>query len=197
MKRILSLALFFLFLASCSAPDGVSADRYKTLFFQNEDLFRAAAKELENLHRDRFTVILEAEETKETETATAATGADPTKTAEEKLVWYVKKSDKHQVLKAPSAERLLREFPFSLIYYQTASDGRRTVIFSSAPEKEKKVQGVYFSFDGEPAGWWGRKADLKKNKERWVQMQSDGAYYFTLSLQNGFYYFEKHGDLVA
>ena len=195
-KRFFVFAFLFLFLVSCSGTASLSADRLKTVWRENRTLFDEAVKELEALHRDRFTVRLEAPEEEESEKQSAPSTLSGEE-KEEKLVWYVKKSDAHKDLDAPAAEKLLRDFPFDLIYYQTASDSRRTVIFSCGEEKEKKVQGILFSYDGAPCGWWGRKAKLEKNKERWVQIETGADYYFTIALEEGYYYFEKHGTLTA
>ena len=193
MKRSLTFFLLTLFLlpllAACGAG-GVSANRLKRDLEENRDLFSRAVEEFASLHRDRAYAVWETPEAEEG----SAEIPGP------RLVWYVKKSDKHKEWEAPALTRILTEFPFVLAYLQTDADGRRSVIFSAGQEKDDLVRGIYYSFDGLPCGWWGRKATLKKKNGRWIQMQMDPAstaWYYTLSFGDSFYYFEKSGSLTA
>ncbi len=193
MKRSFSLALALVFcvlpLFACS-DGGVSPNRLQRDLEDHRDLFLQAVEEMTSLHRDRAYAVWETPAKEEDETSTEE--------AEPHLVWYVKKSDTHKDLEAPAVERLLTEFPFVLLYLQTDSDGRRCLIFSTGLEKDSLVRGIYYSFDGAPCGWWGRKADLKKKNGRWLLLQTDpAAWYYTLSLGDSFYYFEKSGSLTA
>ncbi len=193
MKRDFSLflALVFCLLSFFSCGDGgVSANRLQRDLKENRALFLQAVTEMTALHRDRAYAVWETPEKKEDETSTAE--------AEPRLVWYVKKSDTHKDFEAPAVKRLLTEFSFVLLYLQTDSDGRRCLIFSAGLEKDALVRGICYSFDGAPCGWWGRKADLKKKNGRWLQIQTDpAAWYYTISLGDSFYFFEKSGSLAA
>lgn len=194
MKR----RLFFLFAAllfllpGCGAR-GEDPNRLQAILTENEDLFLQAVDEMTALHRDRVYAVLETPEKEESETKTGEETA-----AEATLVWYVKKSDKHKDFDAPAVRRILEEFPFVLLYLQTDADGRRSLIFSTAPEKDALVRGLYYSFDSAPCAWWGRKAELMKKDGRWLQFGDDNSVrYYTVFLQNGFYFFEKNGSLNA
>lgn len=187
MKRIFALALFLVMLVGCSAtPRGGTVMAQAR---QNEDLLLACAQEMRTLGLERAYAVLETPE--ETETGTDW--------AEEQLVYYQKSSDAHEKLESENLEAALREMGFALIFFQTASDGRESVIFSYGEESNAGVvRGISYSFDGEPVAWWGRAAKLKKSKNRYVEINQKGdAWYVTVPIENGFYYWEKSGNILG
>lgn len=195
MKRFLALALCLVMLTGCSATPSGGALMAQAR--QNEDLLLACAQEMRELGLERAYAVLEVPE--ETETKTETKTAPETVTAEEQLVYYQKSGDTHERLESENLERALRELGFVLIFFQTASDGRESVIFSTGTESDPGViRGISFSFDGEPVAWWGRAAKLKKTKNRFVEINQRGdAWFVTVPMENGFYYWEKNGSLLG
>ena len=192
-KRLLLCFLSFFLLVGCTAGGDRPTPNTFLSFLQNDgERFLAAVQELEGMKKDRFYVALE--EKKKDEKEEKETEEEP----EIILVTYVTKSGDHEELQSDLLFSLLQDYGFRLLYFQTARDSRRCVLFSLQEEGESFVQGMYYSFDSQPCGWWGRQADLKKKGNRFLQLNENGsAGYFTLPLQDGFYYFEKHGNLVA
>lgn len=192
MKRVLALVLAaMLLLSACYAEKSGSAIMAEGR--QNQDLLLACAEEMRGLGMERVYAVLEAPEETGTETETE------TATVEERLVIYQKSSDTHEFLESENLERALREMGFALIFFQTASDGRESVIFSTGGEGDPGViRGISYSFDGEPVAWWGRAAKLTKSKNRYVEINQKGdAWYVTIPMENGFYYWEKQGSLLG
>ena len=188
MKRTLAWFLALLFLGTgCTQAGGTLLNRAR----RDRDLFREAAQEMRAMGLERVYVVLEAAEQTETEAETA--------TAEKRPVRYVKKTDDHKAVDSPVLEQVLRDYGFALILFQTASDGRESVIFSTGEEAETgPVRGVTCSFDGEAVAWWGRAATLTKHKGRYVEINPRGdAWYYTVSLSDGLWYWEKDGSVLG
>ena len=191
MKRCLCLLFVVLLLVTgCSAdPGGAMVARAK----KEKDLLTKAALEMRAFGLERTYVALEVPEPEET----AETVAEiPTA---ERLVRYFKQSDERVEVDSPVLEQALRDFGFALILFQTASDGRESVIFSTGKETETgPLRGLAYSFDGEAVAWWGRAARLTKHKGRYVEINPKGdAWYFTVSLGDGLWYWEKNGSLLG
>ncbi len=192
MKRILPIffALIFL-LPSCSFEQNFqSAGAIEKHVIENQELFTQCFSILSQMKKDRFYVAMEIEKDEE--------GNEIEGTL--RLVTYEKESDDREEIENEILENVLLDFDLTLLYFQTASDGRRCLIFSYSKESEtEKVQkGFYYSPDALPCGWWGRKADLIKKDERFLQLNRDGnAAYYTVKITENFYYFEKYGNLLA
>lgn len=181
MKRCLFLFLFAFCLVSCAnarTPESIAR-----LVTDNESRLLEAVEEMRALSSDRLFVAIE---TSEGESVP-------------RLVSFVKESDKHEPLENDLLFSVLRDFSLSRIHFQTASDGRQSVIFSCTADRNAGVQnGFYYSFDGTPLGDDGRATKLVKQKKRYVRLNADGsAWYYTTPLTNAFYYFEKTGDLIG
>ena len=190
MKRLLSFVLFSIVaLTGCSAGrDEKSAGQIFTMVEENRDFFLSCAEEMASLGEDRIYVALEAEKEGEEEGETT------------RLVSYLKESGERKKIENETLRKALADFGFRLIFFQTASDGRQCIIFSFSKENEtgKTQNGFYYSFDALPCAWWGRKGELIRRKNNYLQLQSDGsAGYLTSPITDNFYYFEKYGDLVA
>ncbi len=196
MKRgfICLFLLFPLLLASCqsSSSHGPDADEIFSAVKKNRDLFTRCAAEMEALGEDRIYVAMEPVETKEGE---PETGGE----RRARLVSYGKESDSRTEITNPVLQEALERFGLALIFFQTSSDSRRTVIFSFAKENQiGTVNGFYYSFDSQPSAWWGRRGDLVKSGSGFLQTnQREDAWYVTLLIEDHFYYFEKTGNLVA
>ena len=184
MKRLLFLLMAaVLTLSSCSnAEKQQDANSCAKLLAENEKLLLSCVTEMEQFEKDRIYAAMEPKDG----------GAD-------RLVSYEKESDDRTEIENDVLENALKECGFRLIFFQTASDSRRCVIFSFAKEKDDgTVCGIYYSYDALPCAWWGRKAELVKKDGRYLQIDRSGnASYFTLPLSEHFYYFEKFGDLIA
>ncbi len=196
-KRLyLFLAILILLAGTgCSGTKGASLIARAR---QNEDLLLAAVEEMRAFGEDRVYAALEVPKETATETETE-TGAVPAVVTAERLVRYKKTSDDHEPFENETVEKALRTLDFALVLYQTSSEGRASVIFSTGAENAAGiVRGVSFSFDGEPVAWWGRTADLKQHKGRWVEINEKGdAWYYTVPLENGFWYWEKSGAILG
>ncbi len=116
-----------------------------------------------------------------------------------RLVSYEKESGTRSEIENETLEKTLTELGLKLIFFQTAADARRCVIFSFEKESYQGIAyGFYYSFDALPCGWWGREAKLKKKDGRYLQIDAKGtAWYQTVQIENNFYFYEKHGNLVA
>ncbi len=195
-KRLWAALLFFsLLLSGCTPGNERLTPNDFLSILQNDDRFPLAVQELENSGQDRFYVALEEKESADSEKE-KSTGTQEKK--ELILVTYVSKSSNHEEMESELLFSLLQDYGFRLIYFQTARDGRRCILFSLEEESESFVQGIYYSFDAQPCAWWGRQAELKKKDDRYLQLSENGnAWYYTLPLKDGFYYFEKQGSLVA
>ncbi|MBE6712321.1 MAG: hypothetical protein E7580_02240 [Ruminococcaceae bacterium] len=187
MKRYISAVLCtLLLLTSCTgekaAPDANSCAKYLE---ENESFFLECVAEMEKFGEDRIYVAMEADEKK--------------KDSKARLVSYPKESEDRTEIENELLEKALTQYGFRLILFQTASDARRSVIFSYTKEKDDGIQnGIYYSYDSLPCPWWGRKAELTRRDGRWIQIDRAGnATYYTLKLSEHFYYFEKCGELIA
>ena len=118
---------------------------------------------------------------------------------EKRLVYYEKESDDRTEIENEALQTLLERYGFQLIFFQTASDSRRCVIFSFHKESADGIhKGLYYSYDALPCAWWGRRAELAKQDGRYLQVQKNGtAWYATSLLRDHFYYYEKSGALTA
>lgn len=186
-------ALLFL-LTGCSAGNGSAlAARAK----RDKSRLTAAAEEMRAMGAERIYVAMEAPEETRTESGTEETG----KPAEgiPRPVRYVKASDTREEVESEVLEGVLNDYGFALILFQTAADGRESVIFSTGKEADAGlVRGVAFSFDGEPVAWWGRSASLIRHKGRYVEINPKGdAWYYTVSLGDGLWYWEKSGTVLG
>ena len=207
--RVLVSCACLLFLCACGGASSVRKDA-NAVFAEVKGelaLLTKAAEEMKAFGAERIYVALEKESPEETEeepdalaeedeTAPSANAPD----GEERLVYYLKASGPRTEIESEVLEDVLRKFGLALLLFQTASDSRESVLFSYALEngKEAVKNGFYYSFDAAPCGWWGRRASLKKNKTRYVQIARDGtAWYYTSNIEGNFFYFEKCGDLVA
>ncbi len=191
MKRLIPILLIFsLLFCSCSstAPSTPDANKCAKMLLSGEELFLDCVEEMEKFGEERIYVAMEAKEAKE--------GEEPQKP---RLVSYPKESDDRTEIENETLERALTEFGFKLIFFQTASNSRRSVIFSFSKEGDSGIQnGIYYSYDTLPCAWWGRNSDLVKKHGRWLQIDKSGnAAYYTLALSEHFYYFEKYGNLKA
>ena len=189
MKRYLAAVLCFpLLLCACSAPTSHNANSCAKLLVAGEELFLDCVAEMEAFGEERIYVAMEEPEAKEGEEPRPA-----------RLVSYVKESDDRTEIENEILERALTEYGFRLIFYQTASNSRRCVIFSFAKESDSGIQnGLYYSYDTLPCAWWGRKGELVRKHGRYLQIDRSGnAAYYTLPLSEYFYYFEKYGNLRA
>ena len=194
MKKRLLAAL----LAALLTGTGCSGTRGTSLIARarrDGDLLLAAAEEMRALGEDRIYAALEVPEETETETETGT----ETETASERLVCYRKVSESHDPFENETVEKALREFGFVLALYQTSSEGRESVIFSTGTESDPGViRGVSVSFDGEPVAWWGRAGKLKRHKGRYVEINEKGdAWYYTVPVEDGLWYWEKNGALLG
>lgn len=191
MRRVL-IVLFSvtLLLSSCSygretqSPDGIALS-----VKENEKLLLQCVAEMEKLGSERIYVAMEKPKSEKGEEIV---------TAEVRLVSYEKESDDRTEIQSESLEKALTLLGLKLIFFQTASDARRCVIFSFQKESEKSAQGFYYSYDALPCGWWGRAADLERRDGRYFQANQKGdAWYYTLPVTDCFFYFEKTGSLLA
>ncbi len=193
MRRLCSLLLLLslLFLSACrgDVPSHQSANLVIAIVKENTELFTRCVEEMESFHLERIYVALEQEETEEWQTVTGET----------RLVSFEKESDDRTEIENEILEEALSTFGFEVIFFQTASDSRRNVIFSFTRESDDGVQnGFYYSYDALPSGWWGRRAQLERKDNRYLQANKNGdAWYYTVQIQDHFYYFEKMGDLLA
>ncbi len=191
MKRIFLILASLLFLTSCTSEIGKvkNANSVAALVLENRDLFLSCTEEMATFGEERIYVAMEEKEGEEL-------------SAEEKkprLVSYIKESDDREEIENEILEKTLAEFGFKVIFFQTASDGRQCVIFSYTKENDGGVQnGFYYSPDDLPCAFWGRKGDLVREGERYLQLQKNGGGgYFTAKICENFYYFEKSGNLIA
>lgn len=190
MKRLLPFLLSLtLLLSSCGAGGAAhNANSCAKMLVSFEELLLECVAEMEKFGEDRIYVAMEAEEVKEGEEAKPP-----------RLVSYPKESEERTEIENEILQRAITELGFRLIFFQTASNSRRCVIFSFSKEGDSGIQnGIYYSYDTLPCAWWGRNADLVKKHGRWLQIDKSGnAAYYTLALSEYFYYFEKYGRLRA
>lgn len=188
MKRsFLILFALALLLVSCAGEgSGTGSGQIIGSVTEKEEMLRACIPEMEAFLLERVYVALEVPK-------------DSPPGTEKRLVQYEKESGERKVIHAPALEEVLREFDLSLIFYQTAENARRSVIFSYGKENDPGiVRGFYYSYDDLPSAWWGRKGALEKDGNRFVQgNKNGGGEYFTVKICPNFYYFEKRGNLVA
>ena len=189
MKRLVPILLCIsLLFCACSAPDTPNANSCAKLLVAGENDFLQCVSEMEAFGEERIYVAMEAPEAKEGEEAKPA-----------RLVSYVKESDDRTEIENEILQRVLNEYGFRLIFFQTSGNSRRSVIVSFSKEADSGIQnGLYYSYDTLPCAWWGRNGELVKKHGRWLQIdQSGNAAYYTLPLSEHFYYFEKYGNLRA
>ncbi len=185
-KTFLFFLSFAFFLTACS--DGGTTKKASDIFTlvkENGAVLTQCAEEMKAFGMDRIYVAME--DNKDTEEN------DP------RLVSYEKESGERSEIENETLQKALENFGLKLIFFQTATDARQCVIFSFEKEAFQGIAyGFYYSFDALPCGWWGREADLKKKDGRYLQIDKSGsAWYQTVLIENNFYYFEKHGALVA
>ncbi len=194
MKRLFLIFCALLLLASCSAQQNAvkKANAVAKTVLENREIFLSCAEEMAALGEERIYVAMEAEKEKEGETLSEE-GKEP------RLVSYVKESDDREEIANKILENALTEFGFQLIFFQTASNGKRCVIFSFTKENDPGIQnGFYFTPDDLPRAFWGRNAELEKEGDRYLQIAKKGSgWYYTARICENFYYFEKSGDLAA
>lgn len=193
MKRFcfLLFSLAFLFV-SCSSPGKrIDGNRVATIVEENRNLLMQCVEEMEKMGEERIYVAMEQPKSEEGEEEISSA-------VEPRLVSYEKESGDRTEIANPALQEALECLGLQLIFFQTAADSRRCVIFSFQKESEKSVQGFYYSYDTLPCGWWGRKADLERRDGRYFSANQKGdAWYYTLSVAENFYYFEKNGSLLA
>lgn len=194
MKR-LSWGLFalLLLLTGCSAGSGALAARVK----KDKSRLIEAAMEMRAMGLERVYVAMEAPAESQTETGTADNAAMGEGIP--RPVRYGKASDTREEVESEILEGVLTDYDFALILFQTASDGRESVVFSTGKEADAGVvRGVSYAFDGEPVAWWGRSARLTEHKGRYVEINPKGdAWYYTVSLGDGLWYWEKNGVVLG
>ncbi len=199
MKKVFLCALALaLFLSSCTQPqDKVPlASQVITRVKENQALLLSCVEEMKAFGQERIYVAMEEPKKKKDEKETTE---EPNKTLEKRLVSFEKESDDRTEIENEILHRAIETLDIEVIFFQTASDARQCVIFSFTRENDEGVQnGFYYSFDTLPCAWWGRSADLKHKENRWIQMnQNEDAWYYTVKIENNFYYFEKQGYLLA
>ena len=192
MKRILLFFLaLILFLPSCGGQNKmVNAGTVAQNVKENKNLFLQCYEILSEMKKERVYVAMEEEKDEDKNEIEGS----------KRLVLYEKESDERTEIENEILEKALTDFGLALIFYQTASDGRVCVIFSYTKENEKgKVQnGFYYSPDTQPCAWWGRRGELIRRDDRYLQLnRKEDAVYYTVNIENSFYYFEKYGDLLA
>jgi hypothetical protein len=199
MKRLAGLLLLFsLALSSCGSGGSIIANTMDHWLEQDGDLFLTCVNEMEAFGEERCYVAME--EPKKEEAEAEETLSETTEFPKEKrLVFYEKESGDRTEIENEALQTLLERYGFQLIFFQTASDSRRCVIFSFCKETAEGVhKGLYYSYDALPCAWWGRRAELVKQDGRYLQMQKNGtAWYTTSLLRDHFYYYEKAGALTA
>lgn len=202
MKKVICLVLSLLFLLSLSSCSEEGKTKSANAVFSEvkseKELLLRAVSEMEAFGEERIYVALEAEKAEEEEDSSAE--ALPETGAEKRLVSFITEGGDREEIENALLQEVLEKFGLEVIFFQTSSDARRCVIFSYSREKEHKglQNGFYYSFDSLPCAWWGREAKLKKDKNRFVQSNTDGsAWYMTQIIESGFYYFEKQGNLIA
>ncbi len=184
MKRLFFLSLSFLLLLCSCSPSYPNANETAVQVKNNRALLEQCVEEMEKFGEERIYVAMEKEEEGE----------------KIRLVSYPKESGDRTEIENPVLERALLDLGLALIFYQTASDSRRCVIFSYTKENQSDgVQnGFYYSFDSLPCAWWGRRGNLKRQGGRYLQLNKNGdAAYYTAAIEHNFYYFEKYGSLLA
>ena len=200
-KRILSLLLLvtLLFSACGDTGDSQNANAIQKTVADHRELLLACVKEMEAFREERIYVAIE-----KVEVEVPQNGKSPVETQEEpkkewRLVSFGKETDDRTIIESPVLQEALEVLDLELIFYQTAADSRRCVIFSFCRESyDGTAYGFYYSFDNEPCGWWGRVAKLTRKDNRYLQLnEKEDAWYYTLKLAENFYYFEKEGSLLA
>jgi len=198
VRKTLCLLLTALFLLTgCVATDKINANTVMTTVRERRELLIQCAEEMQKFGAERIYVAVEfpkKEEKKDGDTPTVSTEAPVAR-----LVSFEKESDDRTEIENPILEEAIKTLGLELIFFQTASDSRQTVIFSYSRESDNGIQqGFYYSFDALPAGWWGRKAELERKDQKWLQMNQKGdAWYYTVQIEDHFYYFEKNGYLLG
>lgn len=198
MKKTLLLFLLFsvLFSGCSAAPDALPREEEITSFVRENTLFLTdIAAEMKAFGEERIYVVLEEVEI-ETDEDRTATNAE--KTSEMRLVRYVKKSGEHLLVESETIALLFEKTPLTLLYFQTAADGRECVVFSYGKETDRRVVGFTYSFDNAPCGFWGRKASFSEKKGRYYEKNSNGsAWFMTTEIEESFFYFEKEGNFIG
>lgn len=192
MKRVLALMGILLLLGGCARSSVKSANEVAHTVRENQELLLECVAAMEALGEERIYVAME-EETKKNDEG------NEEKTGRVRLVSFQTSGDDRVELDSPVLQEILETFGFELIFFQTGSDSRRVVIFAYTKEKAEGIQnGFYYSYDALPCGWWGRAADLKRKDDRYLQISPQGnAWYYTVLIEDHFYYYEKEGDLLA
>ena len=198
-KSLLCLLLsLLLLLGGCGeVREEKNANQIRSIVEEHKELLLACVKEMEAFEEERVYVAMEYPE--KDEEAEEAETEEAMETKEKRLVFFTKESEDRTVIENEVLQKALETLGLEIIFYQTASDSRRTVIFSSHRESYKeKHQGFYYSYDDAPSGWWGRVAKLEKKDNRYLQAnESADALYYTLRICENFYYYEKEGSLLA
>ncbi len=194
MKRLFLIVCAVLLLSSCAAEQNAikNANAVAKTVLENKEIFLSCGEEMALFGEERIYVAMEAKEAKEGETLSE-------EEKKPRLVSFIKESDDREEIKNDILEDTLTRFGFKVIFFQTASDGKRCVIFSFAKENDPGIQnGFYFTPDDLPRAFWGRKAELEREGDRYLQLaKNGGGWYYTTRITENFYYFEKSGDLVA
>jgi len=189
MKRFLFCMLALaLCLCGCSLEQRSHGDVLKGRVSEDRALLLAAVEEMVALGEERVYVAVEDFTENEEEEPAVPT-----------LVYFVKESDERERLESEVLRQVIESYGLKRIYLQTSADNRRSVIFTTFKETEKgHIWGFYYSFDGSPCGWWGRQAELVHKDGSFLQINRDGsAWYRTLLLEEGFYYYEKQGEILG
>lgn len=192
MKRLLFflLALSFLLPSCGSQKETKSAGEIAKAVEENAALFQECYQILADMKKERIYVAMEE---KEDENGNKIENSL-------RLVSYEKETDDRAEMENEILEKVLVDFDLTLLFFQTASDGRTCLIFSYSKEAESdRVQnGFYFSPDSLPCAFWGRRGNLVRSADRYLQMNQKGdAVYYTTKIWENFYYFEKYGNLLA
>ena len=192
MKRLFFILCAAILLTSCASFPTKNANTIAKTVLDNKKIFLSCAEEMASFNEERIYVAMEKKEEKEGETLTE-------EEKKPRLVSYVKESDERVEIENEILENALVKFGFQLIFFQTASGGKRCVIFSFTKENDDGIQkGFYFSPDDSPRAFWGRKNTLEREGDRYLQIDKKGSgWYYTTRITENFYYYEKSGDLTA
>lgn len=190
MMRLVALFLALTLSLCACARKAPEAGEVADTVTENRDLLLACVAEMEALGQDRVYVAMEAKKAEEGQTLSQEDKLP-------RLVSYPKESDDREEIENPTLQRAIESLSLALIFFQTAADGRRCVIFSYTKENASGIQnGFYYSYDALPCAWWGRRAQLIRQNDRHIQLSRDGkGAYYTLPITESFFYFEKYGPL--
>lgn len=192
---IIILAFLLIFTAACSNKE-ISANKIEKLVNENYEFILSVVSEMQSFKMDRVYVAIENTAEKDEENA----GSETSEADEElHLVSYEKESGDRTKIDDPILEKAINELSLKLILFQTASDGRQSVIFAYSKEADAQfARGFYYSFDSLPCAWWGRKAKLKKDHDRFIEISDkNSAWYSTVNIKGNIFYYEKSGVLTA